>query len=90
MIKTFVTVGWLETISYLSLLLIAMPLKYIWDIEEAVKYNGWVHGVLFVTYIVLLLIVGIKLKWKLNLYVFGFIAALLPLGPIVFDRKYLK
>ena len=40
-----------EAISYLILLLIAMPLKYIFDIPEAVKYMGWVHGWLFVPFL---------------------------------------
>lgn len=88
--KTFITVGILEAISYLALLLVAMPLKYVWHIEAAVKYTGWVHGVLFISYVVALFAVGIKHKWPAKLYVWGFVASLLPLGPIFFDKKFLK
>lgn len=88
--KTFKTIGLLEAISYLCLLLIAMPLKYIWGIEEAVKYTGWAHGVLFVAYVVAMLFTGVKFKWSAKLYIFAFIASLLPFGPIVFDKKYLN
>ena len=40
-----------EGISFLVLLGIAMPLKYILDVPEAVKVVGWIHGALFVTFI---------------------------------------
>lgn len=82
-------IGYAEAVSYLLLLLVAMPLKYIWEIDEAVKYTGWAHGVLFIAYVFMLLVDGIQHKWKFSWFVFGFIAALLPFGPIVFDRKIL-
>lgn len=82
-------VGYAEAVSYLLLLVIAMPLKYIWGINAAVKYTGWAHGVLFIAYVFMLLVEGIQHKWKFSWYIFGFIAALLPFGPIVFDKKIL-
>lgn len=88
--RTFKNIGLLEAISYLTLLLIAMPLKYIWGMDDAVKYTGWAHGVLFISYVVILFITGIKYKWSFKLYFLGFIASLLPFGPIVFDKKYLE
>lgn len=83
-------IGYAEAASYLLLLLIAMPLKYIWEIDEAVKYTGWAHGVLFIGYVFMLLIDGILNKWKISWYAFGFIAALLPFGPVFFDQKILN
>ena len=41
-------VGRLEAISFLTLLGIAMPLKYLGDMPQAVQVVGWIHGVLFV------------------------------------------
>jgi integral membrane protein len=87
--KTFITIGWLETVSYLCLLFIAMPLKYIWHLDAAVKYNGWIHGVLFVAYVFALINLSLKNKWSFKLFTFGFIASLLPFGPVYFDKKYL-
>ncbi|MEP7128906.1 MAG: DUF3817 domain-containing protein, partial [Chitinophagales bacterium] len=46
--------GITEGISFLVLLFIAMPLKYFADIPEAVKYTGWLHGLLFILYLVAL------------------------------------
>ena len=48
----FRIVALLEGFSYLTLLLIAMPLKYIWHIEEYVQNVGMAHGILFIIYIV--------------------------------------
>jgi integral membrane protein len=53
-LKTFKILAIAEGISFLILLLIAMPLKYTFQITEPVKYVGWAHGVLFVLYCILL------------------------------------
>jgi len=82
-------IGYAEAASYLLLLLVAMPLKYFAGIGEAVTYTGWAHGVLFMAYVFWLLVDGVKNEWKFLWYVYGYIAALLPFGPIVFDRKIL-
>ena len=53
-IKTIEQLRWIgiaEGISYLVLLGIAMPLKYIFDLPLGVKITGWIHGLLFVLYI---------------------------------------
>ena len=77
----------LEGISYLILLCIAMPLKYKFGMETAVKYTGWAHGVLFVGYIILLLIVWKQYKWSFKKVFFAFIASLLPFGTFVLDKQ---
>jgi integral membrane protein len=83
----FRLVGVMEGISYLVLLLVAMPLKYFADMPEAVKYTGWAHGVLFVSYCILLLLVWIKYKWSFGKAVFAFVASLVPFGTFVLDRR---
>ena len=40
--------GWIEGVSFLVLLGVAMPLKYFAGMPRAVTYFGWIHGVLFV------------------------------------------
>ncbi|MFW5972756.1 MAG: DUF3817 domain-containing protein, partial [Bacteroidota bacterium] len=44
-------IGFIEGLSYLALLGIAMPLKYMAGMPMAVRYVGWIHGVLFVLYV---------------------------------------
>ena len=75
-----------EAVSYLVLLGIAMPLKYIWHIPQAVKVVGWVHGALFVVFCLALLQVWIAAKWPILRAGLVFIASLLPLVPFFLDR----
>jgi integral membrane protein len=77
----------LEGISYLLLLFIAMPLKYLAGADWAVKYVGWVHGLLFVLFCVLLLNVWIKYRWSFKRTVLAFIASLLPFGTFVLEKR---
>lgn len=80
-------VGLFEGVSLLVLLFIAMPLKYIWQQPEAVKIVGWIHGALFVFFVLLLLRVYDQKGWPFTKVVIGFIAAFLPFGTFVFDRQ---
>lgn len=88
--KSLQIIGYLEALSYLALLLIAMPLKYFWDFPDAVKYVGWAHGLLFMLYIFFLLVNSYLHHWKFKYLFFGFLASILPFGPFIFDRKILK
>jgi integral membrane protein len=80
-------VSFSEGVSYLLLLLVAMPLKYLWDMPLAVKLVGWAHGVLFMTLAaaVLLAMALAALPFK-TACVVG-VASLLPAGPFFADRR---
>ena len=79
--------GLVEGTSFLVLLFIAMPLKYLADKPEAVSIVGWVHGVLFVLFGVALLIAMQDEGWSLKKAAVIFIAAVVPFGPFVIDRQ---
>ncbi|HNJ59113.1 MAG TPA: DUF3817 domain-containing protein [Chitinophagaceae bacterium] len=83
-------IGFAEAASWLLLLLIAMPLKYIWMKPLAVKIVGWIHGILFITYIVLALLVAKEHKWKFSKLINAFISAFVPLGTYFFDSRLKK
>jgi integral membrane protein len=89
-IKTLRVVGVLEGISFLLLLFIAMPVKYMLDNPILVKYVGMGHGVLFVLFLVVLFIVCEKQKWSLKIFILGLLASILPFAPFIFDRKLKK
>ncbi|WP_180085758.1 MULTISPECIES: DUF3817 domain-containing protein [Acinetobacter] len=89
-IKTLRLVGLFEGISFLLLLFIAMPVKYMMDNPILVKYVGMGHGVLFVLFLVVLFAVCEKQKWSLNMFLMGLIASILPFGPFLFDLKLKK
>jgi integral membrane protein len=80
-------IGFIEGVSYLVLLGIAMPLKYFAGYPLAVKYTGWVHGVLFVAFGFALLNVWINRKWPFLKVLRAFIASLLPFGTFILDRS---
>lgn len=86
LLKSFRNVAVAEGISFLLLLGVAMPIKYLYDVHQPVKYIGWIHGFLFMSYIVLLLMCWIKYKWKF-LIVLGFLfASLIPFFPFIVEN----
>lgn len=89
-LKTFVFIALLEGISYLLLLCIAMPLKYLANMPGFVKYLGWAHGVLFVLFCVYLLKVWKQFQWSFGKATVAFIASLLPFGTFVLDSQLKK
>jgi integral membrane protein len=80
-------IGFGEAISWILLLGIAMPLKYIWGNPLAVKYVGWIHGLLFMAYIAMAYVVKEEKNWPVKKLAIAFIAAFLPFGTFVFDAR---
>ncbi len=89
-ITRFRIVAIAEGISFLLLLGIAMPLKYFAGMPLAVKITGWIHGLLFILYVLALLEAGIAHRWFLGKMAALFIASLLPFGPFVADAYMLR
>ncbi|WP_026898376.1 DUF3817 domain-containing protein [Daejeonella oryzae] len=83
-------IGNVEGISFLVLLLISMPLKYYFQYPMAVKVNGWIHGILFIAYILAVLKTAYYLKWNLTKIAVALIASLIPLATFVLDRSLKK
>jgi integral membrane protein len=82
--------GIVEAISFMLLVGIAMPLKYLADMPMAVRVVGMIHGILFIIYCVALVNVRLKVKWPAG-RVFGyFLIALIPFGPFLVDGKLRK
>ncbi|MDC1363132.1 DUF3817 domain-containing protein [Flavobacteriaceae bacterium] len=65
-IKVFKIISSLEAISFIVLLFIAMPLKYIWDMPQLVKVVGMAHGVLFILYIAFAIYAWRMLHWSVK------------------------
>ena len=86
-LKRFRKIGFIEGISYLVLLFIAMPLKYGFDMPMAVKIVGMTHGVLFMAYLFLLGMAVDKYNWNVRYAVILFIASLIPFGTFYTDKK---
>jgi len=79
--------GIAEGISFLVLICIAMPLKYFFELPIAVKICGWVHGILFITFLSLAWEVKTDRKKSFKWFVTAFLAAIIPTGTFFFDKK---
>ena len=86
-IGRFRLIAILEGISFLVLLGIAMPLKYIFALPLAVRVVGSLHGLLFVLFMFALMQITILLKWSPLKVAAAFAASLIPFGTFVFDAK---
>lgn len=89
-VKTFRIVSTLEALSFLLLLGIAMPLKYIWEFPQMVQVVGMAHGVLFLLYLVGAYFMKEKLNWSWSTLAIVMLCSVLPFGPFYAEKKYLS
>ncbi|MBK9671065.1 MAG: DUF3817 domain-containing protein [Bacteroidetes bacterium] len=90
LLKLFRYTAIAEGISYLALLGIAMPLKYVSGNLLVIKYMGWLHGLLFIAFCILLTLVKFNFNWSLFKSLRAFLASLLPFGTFIFDKEIKK
>jgi integral membrane protein len=83
----FERVAILEGLSFLVLLGIAMPLKYLAGLPLAVRVVGLVHGLAFLAYAKLLLEALATREWPTRTVLLGLLAGFLPAGTFVFVRR---
>ena len=79
-------VGFLEGLSFLALLLVAMPLKYYLGLPVAVRIAGSVHGLLFLLFVSALFRVAVERDWPFRRSLAAFGASLVPGGTFILDR----
>jgi integral membrane protein len=79
-------ISWLEGASFILLLFVAMPLKYLLGLPLAVRVTGMVHGILFVVLIYALLRVVQSQRLSMKRAFMVFLAALIPFGPFLVDK----
>jgi integral membrane protein len=91
MLKTafgrFRLISIIEGLSYLLLVFVAMPIKYIGENPYPVKIVGMGHGVLFILFCMALFHVMSKCKWDKGL---GFVYSLIPFGFIIIENAIKK
>ena len=84
--NSFLITGKIEGYSYLVLLLIAMPLKYIFHIDEWVRIVGMLHGVLFIAFMYTILMMIITKQLTIFKAIQAFILSLIPFGTFYLKR----
>ena len=85
--QRFRYVAYAEGASFLVLLAIAMPLKYLAGLPLAVRVVGLAHGVLFLAYLVLVFDAVGAGRFSVKTAAWAVLASLLPFGPFVFERR---
>jgi integral membrane protein len=86
MTKHFRTLGFIEAISLLVLLFVAMPLKYLAHLPEAVRIVGSVHGALFVLYVAAGAMLAERMRWSPRKLALACLVSSIPFGPFIFDK----
>ena len=86
----FRIIAFLEGVSYILLLFIAVPIKYSLGDSTYVKLLGMPHGVLFVAYLLFAIIIKINEKWNKTELFIVLICSIVPFGTFYIDKKYLK
>ena len=82
--------AWLEGTSFLLLMGIGMPLKYMYEMPAPNYVIGMAHGILFITYCIWVMIVRSEKKWNIRITFMALVASLLPFGTFVADAKIFK
>lgn len=88
-VRIFKLISILEAISFLVLLGIAMPMKYMFDSPKMVSIVGMAHGLLFVLYLIGAYWMYEKLNWKVKTLLISILCSVVPLGPFYVEKKYL-
>ncbi|HEX2203692.1 MAG TPA: DUF3817 domain-containing protein [Longimicrobium sp.] len=82
--------GLLEGTSFVVLLGIAMPLKYLAGRPEMVRVVGMAHGLLFLAFCAAAVQLALVDRWPLRRLAAALAASVLPLGPFVLDPRLLR
>lgn len=88
--RIFRIISFLEGVSYLLLLFVAVPIKYIGANDSYVKMLGMPHGILFMLYIVLAVMLKAPEKWSGKTLGIILVASVIPFATFYVDKKYLK
>lgn len=90
LINIFRFIAFFEGVSFILLLFIATPLKHFYDDPQYVKMLGMPHGLLFMVYVILAYMLKTENLWFKNNFKFTLLAAIIPFGTFVLERKYIK
>lgn len=86
-IGRFRMMGFIEGLSLLVLLFIAMPLKYFAGMPEVVTIVGAIHGAFFITYLFFIAYTTYKIRWSFIWAITAVIVAFIPFGNIALDTR---
>ena len=83
-------VAFLEGLSLILLLFVAMPLKYMADMPAMVRIVGMAHGLLFIGYVGYVLFAKSEFKWSWGKTLLALVLSIVPFGTFWADWKLFK
>lgn len=87
--KLFRFITFLEGLSYILLLFVAVPIKYYGANDLYVSLLGMPHGILFISYLILVFFLKSDYQWnKLDIFIVC-LASVIPFGTFYVDKTYL-
>lgn len=89
-LKNFRLLAMIEGVSLLTLLFIAMPLKYYAGVTQVVPVVGMIHGLLFMAFMMSSLNISHKLNWPIYFWLLVFVSSIVPGGTFLMDLKLKK
>ncbi len=90
MLKIFRLIALLEGLSFLVLIFIGVPMKYFQNNDAIVKMVGMPHGMLFILYLFLSIVLKQKMSWSIKTFAIIISTAIIPFGTFYTDYKYLR
>lgn len=85
----FRIIAFTEGISFLLILFVTMPLKYLWDMSEPNKIIGMAHGLLFILYIIAVLQIKFSIGWGNRNMLLALLGSIIPFGTFYVTARLL-
>ncbi|MDA0316059.1 MAG: DUF3817 domain-containing protein [Bacteroidetes bacterium] len=90
LLKIFRIIAFIEGLSYVLLLFIAVPIKYLNNDPSYVKMLGMPHGLLFMGYVALAIVLRTDNQWIKNNFFMVLMVSVIPFGTFVVEKKLNK
>lgn len=90
MLRFFKIIAFLEGTSLLLLFFFAMPMKYIFENPNYVRPIGMTHGLLFIGYVILAIMLKYEESWNRKKFGIIAVASIIPFGTFYVEKKYLR
>lgn len=89
-LKVYRVMAWIVGVLLVTLTLIAMPIKYIWDNGIPVMINGITHGWLYGVLLITVFALGMRVKWPWQWYLGIALAGTVPFLSFYAERRATK
>ncbi len=88
-IGRFRIIAFTEGVSFLLILFVTMPLKYVWDIPEPNKIIGMAHGLLFILYVMAVFQLKVNYIWPKRKMMLALLGSIIPFGTFYVTARLL-